>query len=243
MRTRKMKTFKLCLVWGLSLFATGCSGGCSGPRDIPTTSTRGVEGGACRSWPAPSCDPGLECRRGVCRGCGAAGEHCCSGAESGCDTGLTCEWSVAADNVACAACGHPGERCCDSRFSSENYCVGGAMCDRGTDTCGGGATGPCSGSTSYVVGYRDATGCFGGVLLATSNSESEATACATAQLAGTAYSVVPIGSASAEYQFCQTSRIGMIRSTVTVTAFSSSDAMRCAVATCIDCSYTTGACS
>jgi hypothetical protein len=35
----------------------------------------------------------------------------------------------------------------------------------------------------------------------------------------------------------------MIRSTVTVTAFSSSDAMRCAVATCIDCSYTTGACS
>lgn len=232
------------LAASLLVIAGGCHGGCSGSRDTPTSgAAAGISGGACRGWPSPQGDPGLECRRSVCRPCGGVGEHCCQGSERGCDTGLTCEWNVSADEVVCSACGHGGERCCDSRWSSANYCVDGAMCNRDTNTCSGSSGGMCAGATTYLVGYKDAVGCYAGILTVRADSASEAESCAMMQLAGTLFTTVPVDTEVEEYEFCQTAPVGMVRSTVTVTAFSAEDARSCAESTGTNCDWRSDVCT
>lgn len=240
-----MKPTNKIFFWSLALLALGCSssGGflsCSGRRDTPTTSTRGVEGGACRDWPSPSCDPGLECRFGVCRGCADEGEHCCGNVT--CNAGLTCEWNASVDNVSCEHCGEPGERCCDSRWGPDNVCNAPSMCDLATNVCTGGvASGPCSGSATFFVGVSDQFGCFADVLAVASDSPSEAVECAQSRIPF-GYTAHEVGSSTAEHEFCQTTPIGMVQSTVTVTTFEESDALSCAISTCINCEYTEGPC-
>lgn len=214
-----------CFLLGLSLGGVNCS--------QPSDPLAGTEGRVCRNWPRPQCDNGLECTDGRCSSCGGRNESCCFG--SGCDTGLTCEHSRSRDDNICSACGDVGERCCDGITRSSLFCNDGAMCDTSGSCVAMPTPGPCSGSVRFNVPVRDTNGC-GSIATITSSSRSSALECAD----DLGFNTVPDGVLSS-YTFCETPRFGA-PANVMVTAFSSSDARRCAQAICINCEYTSGSC-
>jgi hypothetical protein len=213
----------------LPLALGGCGGGYNGS---------GTLGDHCRQislgQPNACVNDHLTCIDTYCQACGGANQPCC-GVGHVCDGALFCD-SPGGHGFACTACGQPGQPCC-----TNNYCSGGT-CNTGTQRCQG-ASGSCTGSTSYPVGVVNrASRCYVTMQSQAADSAAAARTCVQDMLDRSGSPYTTADGTLLEQPYCVTNEHSQ-QNTVHPEAYSMDDLHTCALSQCgVGCTATEGAC-